>query len=93
MADVVHKVPRGLRPSQPPGCPDGLFAVMQRCWAAEAKGRAAFPALEEQLRALAAKLDTGAHDSDVVSSVPLAGVQSPRGRVMVRGSFFFFYTG
>ncbi|XP_025771968.1 macrophage-stimulating protein receptor isoform X3 [Puma concolor] len=54
--DLTHFLAQGRRLPQPEYCPDSLYAVMQRCWAADPAGRPTFSALVEEVEHVAARL-------------------------------------
>ncbi|VFV17347.1 macrophage-stimulating protein [Lynx pardinus] len=54
--DLTHFLAQGRRLPQPEYCPDSLYAVMQRCWAADPAERPTFSALVEEVEHVAARL-------------------------------------
>jgi hypothetical protein len=38
-AEVMREVPKGYRLPAPPGATEAVYAIMQRCWAEDAKQR------------------------------------------------------
>ncbi|XP_058144112.1 macrophage-stimulating protein receptor isoform X2 [Dasypus novemcinctus] len=54
--DLIHFLDQGRRLPQPEYCPNSLFAVMQRCWAAEPGARPTFGELAREVERVAATL-------------------------------------
>nr|KAF6335510.1 macrophage stimulating 1 receptor [Pipistrellus kuhlii] len=54
--DLTHFLAQGRRLPQPEYCPDALYAVMQRCWAADPAARPTFGALVGEVEQVAAAL-------------------------------------
>jgi hypothetical protein len=53
---AIQVVTADLRPQQPDGCPDDVYALMQRCWQQDVTDRPTFVEIGKELRALAANL-------------------------------------
>uniref|UniRef100_A0A4X1SNE7 Macrophage-stimulating protein receptor n=1 Tax=Sus scrofa TaxID=9823 RepID=A0A4X1SNE7_PIG len=54
--DLTHFLAQGRRLPQPEYCPDSLYEVMQRCWAADPAARPTFGALAGEVECLVAAL-------------------------------------
>ncbi|XP_076985375.1 macrophage-stimulating protein receptor isoform X2 [Tamandua tetradactyla] len=54
--DLTHFLAQGRRLPQPEYCPNSLYAVMQRCWAAEPAVRPTFGELAQEVECVAATL-------------------------------------
>jgi serine/threonine protein kinase len=63
-ADVMAQTMSGQRHPQPPGCSNGLYAIMMRCWNGEPKLRPSFASLASQLELLRTRTAVWGEDVD-----------------------------
>jgi tRNA A-37 threonylcarbamoyl transferase component Bud32 len=53
---AIQVVTADLRPQQPDGCPDDVYALMERCWKQDAIERPTFAEIGSELRSIAGQL-------------------------------------
>ncbi|KAF6100254.1 macrophage stimulating 1 receptor [Phyllostomus discolor] len=75
--DLTHFLAQGRRLPQPEYCPDSLYAVMLRCWAADPAARPTFGTLAREVEQVAAALG-GDHYVQMSAAYVNLGLDAPK---------------